>query len=121
METKHLTCINCPMGCELTVTYSTLDIDSITVTGNTCPRGKQYGIDEMIHPTRTVTGTIKVSNRTNLVVPVKTKSPIPKDKIFEIVDIFKQISVEAPVHIGDVALHNIANTNVDLVITKNIE
>ncbi len=120
METK-LTCINCPLGCDLTVTYETLDPESITVTGNTCPRGKQYGIDEVTHPTRTVTGTIKVSNRENLVVPVKTKSPIPKDKIFEIVDIFKQISVEAPVHIGDIALTNIANTNVDLVITKNIE
>ena len=93
METKHLTCINCPMGCELTVTYSTLDTDSITVTGNTCPRGKQYGIDEMIHPTRTLTGKFKLSNREYLVVTVKTKSPITKDKLFEIVDIFKQIFV----------------------------
>lgn len=121
MVTKYLTCIGCPMGCDLTVTYVENDFSTINVTGNTCPRGKQYGIDEVSHPTRTVTGTIKVSNRKNLVVPVKTKNVIPKDKMLEVAERLKQISIEAPVSIGDIACTNIADTGVDLVITKNID
>ena len=39
METRELTCIQCPLGCPLTVT---VDGDSVTVTGNTCPRGAVY-------------------------------------------------------------------------------
>ena len=44
MENKNLTCIGCPMGCLLTVTYDINDPSNITVTGNTCNRGKLYGI-----------------------------------------------------------------------------
>ena len=36
METRELTCINCPLGCQLTVT---IDGANVNVTGNTCPRG----------------------------------------------------------------------------------
>ena len=63
MENKNLTCIGCPMGCLLTVTYDINDPSNITVTGNTCNRGKLYGITEVTSPTRTVTGTVKVANR----------------------------------------------------------
>ena len=44
MKTMEMTCIRCPMGCRLTVTQ---DGDSFTVSGNTCRRGEEYGIQEM--------------------------------------------------------------------------
>ena len=122
METRHLTCIGCPMGCQLTVTFEPgADRDAITVTGNTCPRGKAYALDEVTNPPRIVTGTIRLDNRKNLVVPVKTKNVIPKNRIFDIADKLKEISVSAPVRIGDVACEDICGTGVDLVITKNID
>lgn len=121
METRNLTCIGCPMGCQLTVTFEAGNKDSITVTGNTCPRGKAYAIDEVTNPTRTVTGTIGISNRKGIVVPVKTKNPVPKDKIFEVANKLMELTVEAPVSIGDIACANICGTGSDLVITKNIE
>ena len=62
-----------------------------------------------------------MSNRKNLVVSVKTKDPIAKDKIDAVAEKLKKIDVAAPVKIGDVALANIENTGVDLVITKNID
>ena len=50
---KSLTSIVCPIGCQLTVT---LENGVVTeVTGNTCPRGKQYATDECTNPVRTVT------------------------------------------------------------------
>lgn len=121
METRHLTCIGCPMGCQLTVTFEPGNRDSVKVTGNTCKKGELYAIDEVTNPTRIVTGTIRVDNRKNLVVPVKTKTVIPKSKISEVAEKLKEISVSAPVCIGDIALADICGTGPDLVITKNID
>lgn len=122
VETRNLTCIGCPMGCQLTVTYEPgCDKDSINVTGNTCPKGKAYAVDEVTNPTRIVTGTVRISNRPGIVVPVKTKTVIPKGMIKDIAAELMNISVEAPCHIGEVACANILGTGSDLVITKNID
>ena len=40
METKSFICINCPLGCPLTVTVENGEVKS--VTGNTCKRGELY-------------------------------------------------------------------------------
>lgn len=122
METRNLTCIGCPMGCALTVTFEKgADKDSIVVTGNTCPRGKSYAIDEVTNPTRIVTGTVTVANRKGIVAPVKTKTVIPKAMISDIAEKLKEIKVSAPVRIGDIACADILGTGSDLVITKNID
>ena len=61
MEERNLTCIGCPLGCALKVT---IDGDNVTVTGNTCKRGADYGANEVTHPTRIVTSTVCVKNGT---------------------------------------------------------
>ena len=38
METKSFICINCPLGCPLTVTVENGEVKN--VTGNTCKRGE---------------------------------------------------------------------------------
>ena len=53
MEKRELTCINCPMGCRITVTMEGDDI--IAVEGNTCKRGFVYACNEVKSPVRTVT------------------------------------------------------------------
>ena len=119
MEKRILTCIGCPMGCQLTVGFESGIKESVKVTGNTCKKGELYAIDEVTNPTRIVTGTIRVSNRENLVVPVKTKTVIPKTRIFEVADILKKISAEAPLKIGDVVYKDAAGS--EIVVTKNID
>ena len=52
-ETRELTCINCPLGCQLTVTL--VDGEVTSVAGNTCKRGDTYGRKEVTNPTRIVT------------------------------------------------------------------
>jgi len=122
METRNLTCIGCPMGCQLTVTFDkAVGKESVKVTGNTCKRGELYAIDEVTNPTRIVTGTVRVNNRHNLVVPVKTKTVIPKDRIFDIAEELKKLSVDAPVRIGDTVCADILGTGSDIVVTKNID
>ena len=119
MEIRTLTCISCPMGCPLTVE---MDGDKIKgITGNTCKRGEIYARKEVTAPTRIVTSTVKVTNGSADMVSVKTKTDIPKDKIFDCVKCLKGISVEAQVHIGDVIVPNAAETGVDIVATKDVE
>ena len=112
---KELICILCPNGCHLTVD------DNLNVTGNTCPRGKQYAISELTNPVRTITSSVRVNNRDDLLVSVKTSGPIPKGKIFEVMDEINKLSVPAPTRIGDVVASNILGLGVDILITKNID
>jgi len=119
MDTRELICIGCPMGCMLTVNME--DADNITVTGNTCPRGEAYGKKEVTNPTRIVTSSVKINDGTIARVSVKTENDIPKGKIFDIMKEIREVTVTAPIHIGDVILKNVADTGVDVIATKNVE
>ena len=119
MEVRNLICINCPLGCALTVETENGQI--VSVSGNTCKKGDIYARKEVTAPTRIVTSTVRVTRGAADMVSVKTKTDIPKDKIFECVRALKDIEVSAPVHIGDVILRDAAGTGVDIVATKNVE
>ena len=91
MNIRELTCIGCPMGCQL---RATLEDGVVTaVTGNTCPRGDAYARKECVHPERTVTGTVRVLGGPMPVVPVQA---------------------------GQVVLADVCGTGVAVVATKNI-
>lgn len=119
MEKKSLICIGCPMGCVLSVTLENGEVKD--VTGNTCKRGNVYARKEVTNPTRIVTSTVRVEGGTLKMVSVKTKTDIPKGKIFDCVKALKSVCVKAPVHIGDVILENVADTGVEIIATKNVE
>ncbi len=116
---KEMICINCPMGCRLTVDDS--DKNNILVTGNTCPRGKTYAINEITAPKRMVTGSVRVSGGTIPMVSVKTREAIPKQLIFESLEVLKNVVLTAPVRIGDVAVKDVCGCGVDVIVTKNVE
>lgn len=116
---KNLICINCPMGCPLTVKMEGADV--VSVSGNTCRRGEIYARKEVTNPTRIVTSTVKVKNGQADMVSVKTREDVPKGRIFACVEALKDVQAEAPVHIGDVIAANVAGTGVDVVATKNVE
>ena len=118
MEEKNLICINCPMGCMLTVVMEGEEI--LSVKGNTCKRGDIYARKELTNPTRIVTSTVKVSGGNENMVSVKTKEDIPRGKVLECVRELKNIVVEAPVSIGDTILKDAAGTGVNIVATKNV-
>lgn len=116
--TRDLTCICCPLGCSIQVT---MENDAVTsVTGNTCPRGDAYARKEVTNPTRIVTSTVRVTGGILPMVSCKTKSDIPKDKIFAVTKALESIEVPAPVAIGDVLATDIAGTGVDIVATKDV-
>lgn len=118
MSMQELICIGCPLGCLMTVEINGEDI---SVSGNTCPRGKIYANKEIISPMRAVTSSVKVNNGVIACVSVKTECDIPRDKIFECMEEIRKCIIEAPVYIGDVILESCAGTGVAVVATKNVE
>ena len=113
-----MTCICCPMGCHLTVDDS--DLNNIIVTGNTCPRGAKYGKDEIIAPKRMVTSVVKVDGGEIAMASVKTSDSIDKAKIFDSLELLKDVVLTAPVKIGDVAVKDVLGTGIDFIVTKNV-
>lgn len=119
MTNRELTCIGCPMGCILEVQLDGTEV--VKVTGNTCPRGKDYGIKECTNPTRIVTSSVAVENGVETVASVKTERDIPKEKVYDVIRLLKDVTIKAPVNIGDVVLENIFNTGVNIIATKSID
>lgn len=119
MEKRDLICIGCPLGCPITVTMDGKKV--VSVEGNTCARGDDYARKEVTNPTRIVTSTVMVSGGYDVTAAVKTRSDIPKDKIFDCIRALKGVIVQAPVHIGDVVIADVAGTGVDVIATSNAE
>ena len=122
MKTVDLTCIGCPLGCQIEVMMEDTG-EIILVTGNTCDRGDKYARKEVTAPTRIVTSSVRVYGSRNgeRMVPVKTASDIPKEKIMDVIRDLRGVSVPCPVRIGDVLYKNVAETGVDMVATKNVD
>lgn len=119
MEKRELICIGCPLGCPVTVSMENGQV--LSVEGNTCRRGDDYARKEVTNPTRIVTSTVTVEGGKDVTVSVKTRSDIPKGKIFDCVKALKGVTVKAPVHIGDVIVADAAGTGVDIIATSNVE
>lgn len=118
MEEKHLTCIGCPMGCQITVTMENGEVTA--VAGNTCKRGDIYARKEVTNPTRIVTSSVRVKNGAIPMVSCKTKSDIPKGMIFDCMKALTNVEVAAPVAIGDMLVRNVCGSGVDVVATKDV-
>ena len=113
---KELTCVICPKGCCLKV--QTED-GTVSVSGNSCPRGQVYAKNEVINPVRTLTTTMKTDN--GKFISVKTAEPVPKGKLLDFMKIINQTTAKTPVEIGEVLIYNIGESGIDVVATKSIK
>ncbi|MDD5679890.1 MAG: DUF1667 domain-containing protein [Candidatus Omnitrophica bacterium] len=114
---KKLTCIECPVGCSLSV-----DIENCKVTGisgNKCPKGEKYAISEIENPLRILTSVVLSEGLPLKVVPVRTDNPIPKAKIFEAMNEIKKIRITKPVTVGEILVTNFLGLNVNIVATRD--
>ncbi len=112
---RELTCIVCPIGCQLSVELEEGKV--ISVSGNTCPRGKSYAEAECIAPMRTLTSTVRCQG--GKLLPVKTDRPIPKEKLFAAMEQINQTHPLLPVCCGDVIIEDVFGAA--LVATANLE
>ena len=120
---KVFTCVVCPVGCELHVKYDENDLtaENIKVTGNTCPRGEKYAKSELIHPERTLTSIVRTDSSELPMLPVKTSSPIPKEKLFDAMKLLNALSATVPVNAGDIIYKDFIKEGVNLVACRTIK
>ena len=115
MKERFLTCIVCPKGCPLHIIFDE-EGKIASVTGNTCPRGAVYGENELLHPVRTLTTTVRtVSGK---LLPVKTDKPIPKEHLFDAMEQVNRLAAPDTAKIGDVLLADLFGAN--LVATADL-
>ena len=115
---REFVCIICPNGCRIRVEYEGTNIKNIT--GDECPKGKDYVKNEIINPLRVFTGSVLVEKGDFSLVSVKTPVPIPKEYLKKIGEITRRIKVEAPIEIGQVIASNLLDNNIDLIATRKV-
>jgi NADPH-dependent 2,4-dienoyl-CoA reductase/sulfur reductase-like enzyme/CxxC motif-containing protein len=112
----ELVCIVCPKGCRLKVDPA----KDYAVTGHTCERGETYGKQEIGNPTRVITSTVCISGAELPRMPVKTDTPIPKEKIFDAMKLLDGLEMKVPVSGGAVVVKNICGTGANFVSTRSL-
>jgi CxxC motif-containing protein len=115
---KEIICTVCPRGCHIQVEGEGEKV--LSVEGQGCKRGLEYASAEFAHPVRILTTTVKLAGANDL-LPVRSNKPLPKEKLFDAMEIIRAAAVKAPVARYDVVIENICGTGVDIVATKAIE
>jgi len=110
---REFTCIVCPNGCHLIVD------DNNNVTGNTCKKGEEFAIQEIVNPKRNISSTCKTVFPNVPVVPVKTDKEIKKELIFDVIKEINKVTIDKKLKIGDVVIPNILGTDTNIIITTN--
>ncbi len=114
---KEMTCIICPNGCKLEVTYG----DTFIVKNALCPKGEEYARSELINPVRNLTSTVKVNKGVLSLVSVRSNKPIPKGKMFKIMELLKDVELEAPVGFHQAVIRDILGTGADIITTREVK
>ena len=123
-ETLQFNCTTCPSECLLTVEVER-DADGHvaevrSVTGNSCPRGDKFAHQELTCPMRVLTTTVAVSGGDEALLPVRTAEAIPLKLHAQAMDLIRGLVANAPIHMGDVVLENLLDTNIDLIASMDI-
>lgn len=113
---KMIICICCPLGCEVSV--KTND-DCYEVENNKCIKGYDYVITELTNPVRYVTSSITLNNNPAERLPVRTSLPIPKSKIFQVMNEIKLLRMRPPIYAGQVLIKDVVGTGSDIIASDS--
>jgi len=116
---RIMTCIACPQGCRLEVDAGGARV--ISVAGQKCERGDAYARQEIEAPMRTLTTSVLTRGLELKMLPVRTRKPIPKGKLFEAMAAIKLLVVSSPVKAGAIVAANFLGLGVDLVACRSLE
>ena len=113
---KEIICTVCPRGCHIQVEGEGDKI--LSVEGQGCKRGLEYASTEFAHPVRILTTTVKMAGQQNDLLPVRSNKPLPKEKLFDCMEVIRTAQVKVPVARYDVSIADICGTGVDVVATR---
>ena len=118
IEKKHFICVTCPVGCEVDVEVQ--DGSILSLTGNKCDKVKEFVLQELKEPMRVLTTTVRIEGAKWAMLPVRTDKPIPKRLFLQAIEELASIDLQAPVHISEVIIRDIAGSGANIVATRTV-
>lgn len=112
-------CLRCPRGCEVHTVLDEND-EILSMEGHKCKLGPEYVKQEITDPRRVLPTSVRVSNGVRPLAPVWTPQPIPKAMLLELAVASREVELEAPVHIGDIAIKDWKGLGIDLVVSGEV-
>ena len=119
LETAHYLCIGCPLGCRLEVDEDT-EGGIVEIRGFSCRKGKTFAEREHTDPRRMITTTVGVEGGLWARLPVHATEEMPKAQMWDVIEALRNISVPAPVDVGDVIVAGILGTDVDVIASRDM-
>lgn len=118
---EELTCIICPSSCRLLVHWNP-ETRVIHSVGNArCKRGVKWVDEELLHPLRILTSSVRITGGKEPLASVKTDRPIARESLLHVMEELKGITRRAPVEIGETILENPAGTTCRIIVTRSVE
>jgi CxxC motif-containing protein len=120
VDTKKLVCTVCPNSCSVTVELNESG-EPVRVTGNRCPRGEAFARQEITCPVRVIASTVLLRGEDGqeALLPVRSSAAFALSKHAQTMELLRHITVRAPVKMGDVVIHNLLDTGVDVIASCN--
>ncbi|MBN1351673.1 DUF1667 domain-containing protein [candidate division KSB1 bacterium] len=116
--TEILTCIMCPLGCEMTV--ETND-DLVTVTGNQCEKGEVFAQEEVLHPIRNLATSVPIAGKHFKMLSVRLSDRVPRHLLKEIIAEIAKLRPGPPVKRGQVLISNVLKSGANVIATRTVE
>jgi CxxC motif-containing protein len=119
IEKKHFTCVTCPVGCEVDVEVK--DGNIVSLKGNKCDKVKEFVLQELKEPMRVLTTIVRIKGAKYAMLPVRTDKLIPKRLFTQAIGELTGIDLQAPVHMSDVIVKDVAGSGANIVATRTME
>ena len=114
----RLTCILCPVGCELEVRRSERGLD---VQGHQCEKGIGFATEEVLYPKRNLASSVPIQGSETRLVSVRLSNRVPREMIFPVLREIAKLRPVAPVRRGQVLIADVLGTGADVIATRTVE
>ncbi len=114
----RLTCILCPVGCELEVRRTERGLD---VHGHQCEKGIDFATEEVLYPKRNLATSVPVKGSVTRLVSVRLSDRVPREMIFPILREIAKLRPQPPVRRGQVLIADVLGTGVDVIATRTVD
>ncbi len=114
----RLTCVLCPVGCELEIGKDAAG--ELQINGNQCDKGIPFAVEEVLRPQRNLATSVPVRGTAARMVSVRLSRPVPREMIFPILSEIARLRPEAPVRRGQVLIADVLGTGADVLATRTV-
>ncbi len=115
---ERLTCVLCPVGCELEVGRTERGLD---IKGSVCEKGIDFATEEILYPKRNLATSVPVRGSASRMVSVRLTDRVAREKVFPVLAEIGKLRPELPVERGQVLLENVLGTGVDVIATRTVK